>query len=156
MKKYSRKMTLTSFMVVLCTALFSFSANKGGDVAEIFINGKRVLQEFVHASKGVQNLELTGYSENDKMDIYYRHCGQVGTTRYITVKDDQGKALKVWKFPDAVKGQDAMSLTVKQIMSAKKNDGKLTLFYSSKEMPDGKVLANLIAKNNKSIATIKK
>ena len=156
MKTYNFKsIAAKSLLAVFCTALFSFSTGKGGDAFEIFLNGKRVLQQYVHVAKGVETLHIDKITSTDKMDIYYSHCGTVGKSRYITVKDEHNRALKVWKFEDASKGYDAMSLPVKDILAAGKGANNLSIFYSSKELPGGKELAVLDA-SSEAIAVAKK
>jgi len=144
MKSYSKRIFTWSLLVMLCATLFSFSAKRGGDSFEIVLNGKRVLQQFVYVSKGVQTIQLTPTSDNDKLDIYYNHCGQVGKNRYITIKDDKDQPLKVWKIADAVDKNGAMSFKLKDILSLRKNKtDKLNLFYSSSELPSGRTLATI-------------
>jgi len=87
MKSNSKLIAVKSLLILVCATLFSFSPKRGGDSFEIVLNGKRVLQQFVYASKGVQTIQLAPTSDNDKLDIYYSHCGQVGKDRYITIKN---------------------------------------------------------------------
>jgi len=151
--KPNRRLMVTSLLVIFCVGLFSFSNNRGGDSFEIWLNGKMMLQQFVHVSSAVQTLHLNVASANDKVDIYYRHCGQVGTDRYITIKDDNDRPLKVWKFADASGNNPAMSIKLKDISGLKKSkDSKLNIFYSSNELPKGKVLATLDVSNETSVA----
>src|SRR6476469_4146450 len=141
MKSYSKLITVKSLLILLCATLFSFS-KRGGDSFEIVLNGKRVLQQFVYASKGVQTIQLAQTSDNDKLDIYYNHCGQVGKNRYITIKNEKDQPLKVWKLADAADKNGAMSFKLKDILSLRKNKtDKLNLFYSSSELPAGRTLA---------------
>jgi len=144
MKSHSKLIVAKSLLIVVCAALFSFSSKKGGDSFEIMLNGKRVLQQFVYASKGVQTIQLTATSDNDKLDIYYNHCGQVGKNRYITIKNEKDQPIKVWKFADAVDKNGAMSFKLKDILSLRKNKtDKLNLFYNSSELPAGRTLATI-------------
>jgi hypothetical protein len=144
MKCYSKVVAVKSFLILVCATLFSFSSKRGGDSFEIVLNGKRVLQQFVYASKGVQTIQLTQTSENDKLDIYYSHCGQVGKNRYITIKDEKDQAIKVWKFEGAADKHGVMSFKLKDILSLRKNKtDKLNLFYSSSELPAGRTLATI-------------
>ena len=144
MKSHSKLIVAKSLLILICAALFSFSSKKGGDSFEIVLNGKRVLQQFVYASKGVQTIQLTATSDNDKLDIYYNHCGQVGKNRYITIKNEKDQPIKVWKFADAVDKNGAMSFKLKDILSLRKNKtDKLNLFYSSSELPAGRTLATI-------------
>ena len=144
MKSHSKLIVAKSLLVLVCAMLFSFSSKRGGDSFEIVLNGKRVLQQFVYASKGVQTIQLTQTSDNDKLDIYYSHCGQVGKNRYITIKNEKDQAIKVWKLADAADKNGAMSFKLKDILSLRKNKtDKLNLFYSSSELPAGRTLATI-------------
>lgn len=144
MKSYSKLIAAKSVLLLVCATLFSFSSRKGGDSFEIVLNGKKVLQQFVYASKGVQTIQLTQTSDNDKVDIYYSHCGQVGKNRYITIKNEKDQPIKVWKFTDAGDKNAAMSFKLKDILCLRKNKtDKLNLFYSSSELPAGRTLATI-------------
>jgi hypothetical protein len=144
MKSHSKIIFAKSLLIMVCASLFSFAPRRGGDSFEIVLNGKRVLQQFVYASKGVQTIQLTATSDNDKLDIYYNHCGQVGKNRYITVKNEKDQPIKVWKVADAVEKNGAMSFKLKDILSLRKNKtDKLNLFYSSSELPAGRTLATI-------------
>jgi hypothetical protein len=145
-------MMVKSLLVIVCIGLFSFSNNRGGDSFEIWLNGKMMLEQFVHVSSAVQTLHLNAASVNDKLDIYYRHCGQVGTNRYITIKDESGRPLKVWKFADSNGNNAAMSIKLKDISGLKKSkDTKLNVFYSSNELPKGRELATVDVSNETSV-----
>ena len=142
MKSHSKLVAAKSLLILLCLTLFSFSPQKGGDSFEILLNGKRVLQQFVYASKGLQTIQLTPVSDNDNLDIYYSHCGHIGTNRCITIKNEKDQPIKVWKLQDAVDKNGAMSFKLKDILSLRKNKtDKLNLFYSSSELPSGRTLA---------------
>ena len=144
MKCHSKLIAVKSLLILSCATLFSFSSKRGGDSFEIVLNGKRVLQQFVYASKGVQTIQLTQTSDNDKLDIYYSHCGQVGKDRYITIKNEKDQPIKAWKFADAVDKNGAMSFKLKDILSLRKNKtDKLNLSYSSSELPAGRTLATI-------------
>jgi hypothetical protein len=144
MKSHSKLIAAKSLLVLICATLFSFSPKRGGDSFEIVLNGKRVLQQFVYASKSVQTIQLTSTSDNDKLDIYYNHCGQVGKNRYITIKNEKDQPIKVWKFADAADKTGAMSFKLKDILSLRRNKtDKLTVFYSSSELPSGRTLATI-------------
>jgi hypothetical protein len=153
MKPNSKLIAVKSLLILFSAALFSFSVKKGGDSFEVWLNGKRVLQQYVHVAKGVQTLNLTQTSDNDKLDIYYSHCGQTGKNRYITIKDEKNRPLKVWKFNDATGNNVAMSFKLKDLLSLKKNKtDKLNLFYSSSQLPDGRLLATIDSGNETGIA----
>jgi hypothetical protein len=142
MKSNKRSLAVKTLFAFICIALFSFSSKTGGDSFEIWLNGKKVLQQFVYASKGIQTLHINEASPNDKMELYYSHCGQVGKSRYITIKDESNHPVKVWKFADATGSNTSMPVALKDILILKKNkDSRLSLFYSSQQLPEGRTLA---------------
>ena len=153
MKTNRKLIAIKSLLILFSAALFSFAVKKGGDSFEVWLNGKRVLEQYVHVAKGVQTLYLTPTSDNDRLDIYYRHCGQTGTGRYITIKDEKNRPLKVWKFNDATDNNVAMSFKLRDLLSLKKNKtDKLNLFYSSSQLPEGRLLAIIDSRNETGIA----
>jgi hypothetical protein len=153
MNTKSNLIAVKSLLILFCSVVFSFSPKTGGDSFEIWLNGKRILQQYVYIAKGVQTLELTSTSDNDKLDIYYSHCGQIGKSRYITIKDEKERSLKVWKFADTPGKNAAMSFKLKDILGLRKNKtDKLNLFYTSHELPDGRLLATIISENETGIA----
>jgi hypothetical protein len=153
MKPNSKLNAVRSLLILFSLTLFSFSAKKGGDSFEVWLNGKKVLQQYVHVAKDAQTLHLTQTSDNDRLDIYYSHCGQTGKSRYITIKDEKNRPLKVWKFSDASDNNIAMSFKLKDLLSLKKNKtDKLNLFYSSSQLPDGRLLAIIDSGNETGIA----
>jgi hypothetical protein len=153
MNSQIKSMAIRSLLVLFCAGLFSFTSNFGGDSFEVWLNGKRVLQQYVHLSKGIQTLQLANASENDRLDIYYSHCGQTGTDRYITIQDEKNRTLKVWKFTDATAKNVAMSFKLKDILALKKTKtDKLNLVYSSAELPKGRLLATIVPDDGTGIA----
>jgi hypothetical protein len=129
------------FFIASCVLLSSFSDKKGGDKFEIYVNGHLVLEQFVAAGKTTQTLVLGKNLSNEKIDVYYSHCGQTGTGRSITIRNAQNQVLKQWQFADAGT-RSPMSCQVKDILALQKNkDEKLNLYYSSKELPGGRLLA---------------
>jgi hypothetical protein len=144
MKSQSKLIAVKFLLLLVCGTMFSFSPKAGGDSFEIILNGKRVLQQFVYVSKGIQTIQLTPTSDNDKLDIYYNHCGQVGKNRYIIIKNEKDQPVKVWKFSDTVDKDGAMSIRLKDVLNLRKNKtDKLNLFYTSSELPGGRTLATI-------------
>ncbi|HYF30204.1 MAG TPA: hypothetical protein VD993_03695 [Chitinophagaceae bacterium] len=147
--KGAQWLVLLTLFAVLC----SFSGNWGGDSYKVFVNNKLVMEEYVHGQKGVKALQLNPRGVNDEISVYYSHCGSWGKARNITLKDGKNKILKEWKFDDATGtgAKAAMVCSAKDILDAKKNGGydRLNLYYSSKELPQGKLLVYIItAKDN--------
>ena len=147
------KIAAKSLLVLICISLFSFTSKFGGDSFEVWLNGKRILQQYVHVSKGVQTLHLASASPSDRLDIYYSHCGQTGTNRLITAKDEKDRPLKVWKFTDATGKSAAMSFKLTDLLSLKKHKtDKLNLVYSSSQLRDGRMIATIDSENDTGIA----
>jgi hypothetical protein len=137
-------------LLVICAGLFSFSSNMGGDHFEIFLNKKLVFREFVHMAKGVKSFELDQSNPDATLDVYYGHCGQTGKSRSIIIKDAQEHVLKQFNFSDANK---YMTCKVKDLtkLQKKNSSNKIHLYYSSKELPKGKLLAAISLTNGNTV-----
>lgn len=131
--------------LVMTAALFSFSNIKGGDYIEIYAGGKQLLQQFLHGDKSVKTLQLGQVAANDKIEVYYSHCGTTGKSRVLTIKDNNDNLLKEFRFADVKAEKDPMTFRLKDVQ--KKGINSLKLFYTSKEIPNGKLLAVLSVKN---------
>ena len=150
----SKKLTL----VAIAATLFSFT-NFGGEGYEIFLNNKVVIQQFGKSIDAVNSLRLNQSTANGQLTVKYYHCGQVGRNRIITIKDAQDKVLKEWRFSDAagsIVSPVAMNCNVKDIVNLKKgNEITLKLYYSSNQLPSGRLLTNIVVENNNSVASNK-
>ena len=135
--------------VLLGLTFFSFSSKPGGEDFEIFLNNKVVIQRFGSDVNSVNNLRLNPAAVNDKLTIKYHHCGRVGKNRIVTIKDGQNNVLKTFRYADAATPVAAMTLPVKDIPGIEKGNGTLKLYYSSTELPNGRMLATIILGNNK-------
>lgn len=129
--------------VALSAILFSFSG-MGGESYTIHMGDKLLLQQHVTVKAAVPGFTLQKHDADKELYIYYNHCGQIGKSRSIAIKDEQNKVLKEWKYTDAVSEHNPMTCKVKEILSLQRNAGnKVQLVYSSKEIPGGKVLASV-------------
>lgn len=145
-----------TFAVVTITAtLLSFSPNfpqgspSGGEGFEISLNGKVVLQRFGKNMDDVKTLELSQASPNDKLTIKYHHCGKVGKNRTVSIKDAQDNLIKTWRFKDVETAVGGMSCSVQDIISLKKGSNNVfKLYYSSSELPGGRLLTSVIFDKN--------
>jgi hypothetical protein len=146
MQKLKRMYRLPA-LAALLIGLFSFTGNFGGDVFKIYIGGKMVLEQYVAAKENTKSVYLSKSNLNETLDIYYSHCGHVGTNRHIAVKDRQGRVVKTWNFPDAAGANVAMSCRVRDIVG-QQNSNTIALYYSSKELPEGKLLATVLVKGD--------
>ena len=154
MKQISVSLTATKCIlwVALCATLFSFS-DMGGDSYSIYLNKKAVVQEYVTRQASVPQVSLDQISANDEFQIYYSHCGQIGKSRSITIRDEQHTLLKEWRFADA-SGDDHSAMTVKtaEILALhQKGNKKIKLVYSSNELPEGRLLAYVLFKDTNAV-----
>jgi hypothetical protein len=156
MEQTKRKYRIVKPMVLvaICSILFSFSARMGGDSFEIYLNNRLVFQQFVTRQEGVKYLQLDRSLYNGQVIVYYSHCGQTGKGRSITIRDRMGRSLKEWHFSDSDGVNNAMSCKVKDILGLQNSNknAALSLFYSSRELPNGRQLASIIFADNKQTA----
>lgn len=131
-------------LAIASITFFSFCSNPGGEGFEISLNNKVVLQQFGSNMDDVKSLRVNGNAANGQLTIKYHHCGRVGKNRTVTIKDSQNKLVKEWKFADVKDAYAPMNCTIKDIIALKKqNGGALKLYYSSSELPNGRLLAFL-------------
>ena len=134
----------TLALVAICTTLLSFSLKPGGEGFEIYLNNKVLLQRYGNDMNVVQSLQLNQAAPNDQLIIRYHHCGKIGKNRVITIKDAQDNSLKEFRYADALTPVAAMVINTKEIMNLKKSNRKIfKLYYSSTELPNGRMLATL-------------
>ncbi len=150
MKQLIKKNPLTKFFAFALLSLFTFQAKAGGDSYQIYLNNKLILKQYVTQPLNIKSLELDKANANDRLVIFYSHCGQIGKERSIIIKDDNEKILKEWKFAD-VTGRDAgMVIPVKELLQIKSNNNKrhLSLYYYAQQLPQGRKLYSVNAGNH--------
>ncbi|HUR12535.1 MAG TPA: hypothetical protein VM012_14265 [Flavitalea sp.] len=135
----------SGLFLIFSAVLFSFSLSRGGDVFKIFLNDKMVVEQFVSEKTSVKMLTLDQSNLNDRISIYYSHCGQIGKKRAIVIRDAQDQVLKEWRFTDSKGEHQPMVMAVKDILQLQKNHSKLKVYYSSVELPGGKLLATVVS-----------
>jgi len=138
----------TMALLAICTAFVAFSPKPGGEGFEIYLNNKVILQQYGSDINTAKSLQLPQASADDKLVIKYHHCGRVGKNRIVTIRDGQNKILKEFRFADSPAPVSAMSIKVKDITSLKKGTGNLKLYYTSTELPNGRMLASLTTQNS--------
>ena len=134
----------TFALVAVAAILLSFSSNFGGEGFQISLNGKVLLEQYGKDMDAVKNLELSKASPNDTITIRYYHCGRIGKSRVVTVKDINDKTVKEWRYRDPNAPVSDMSCSVQDFLSLKKKNNVLKLYYSSSELPNGRQLATVI------------
>lgn len=149
-----KRITVASlFLVTLSAPLFSSAPKFGGEGFEVYINNKLVLQRFGNQIDVVKTISLGQYSPGDQITIKYYHCGRVGKSRTLVVKDENNKVLKQWKYNDVAEPVAGMNCTMKDIISLENTSSVLNLYYSSSELPGGRLLASFTIANSNARKT---
>lgn len=137
MKKY----VAYCLVLALCAGFFSFSGNRGGDHFEIYLNGKKVHQQFVHINPAAKTLHLNARSGSDQIGVVYSHCGQPGTNRVITFRNEKNEVVKKLAFGNGNDHRSVMRFSRRDVATS--GSAKLALSYSAKELPEGRLLATV-------------
>jgi hypothetical protein len=143
MKKTFLKPVATTFLFTIAFVLFSsFAKPSGGECFEIYLDGKMIVQRCGKAMDEVQTISLPAGTSTGDLTVKYSHCGQTGKSRVLTLKSSDGKVVKEWKYANEKGYAAPMKCGVKEIMSVKiSGSNSLKLFYTSTELPEGKLLA---------------
>ena len=127
----------------LSALLFSFYGI-GGEGYTIRIGERLLIEQHVTLKSDVPGFSLDQRDAGENLSVFYSHCGQVGKSRSLTITNGQNKVLKEWKYVDAVSDRNPMVCKVKDILALQGQAGNsVKLVYTSNEIPNGKVLANV-------------
>lgn len=130
--------------IAVSVILLSFSPKFGGDSFTISIDGKQVIQHYVVRQAPTPVLTLSPAPSTEEVSVYYSHCGQIGKGRSVSIKNDQQKIIKEWRFADAVNEHTAMTIKASEIKALFKNGAEtLNMHYASRELPEGRLLASV-------------
>jgi len=145
---------LFSFSVKTAEKLFPYKSDLGGEGFEVYLNNKLVIQQFGEKIDNVKSLQLDQSASNGQIAIRYYHCGQPGKNRVVTIKDEQNVVLKEWKFGDTKDVSAKICCNVKDILALPKIKAgrKVNLYYTSAQLPNGRLLATLTAVNKNNAA----
>ena len=125
--------------VALCFMLASFSFMRGGDSYSILLNNKEVAKYYVFSKDPLPSLSLEA-NASSQLSVYYSECGKIGTSRKLSLRDEQNKILKEWKFTDVLNVNTPMTVKASEFGVTA---NQLSLYYTSAVVPDGRKLADL-------------
>ena len=125
-------------LTVICLQSFF---HKGGDYYKVLLNGKMMAEQYLTKPVSLKTMSLNTANRNDQLTVYYSHCGQSGKSRTITLKNEEGKILKEWKFADSKSLE--MALPVREVLQASAKVNAASVYYASREIPSGRQLINL-------------
>jgi hypothetical protein len=143
----TRKTSFLAITLIGIASLLSFSPKPGGEGFEIYLNNKLLVQRFGHDMNTVQTISLSDISTTDQLRVRYHHCGKAGKDRQITIRTADNKILKQWKYKDGDVAS-SMMCPLSDIISLKKSNATLKLYYSSSELPAGRQLAAISTTSN--------
>lgn len=158
MKKINYQPTIMfASLILLSAGLFSFSFKTaetifGGEGFEVYLNNKLILQQFGKEINTAKVIKFDQSAGDGELAIKYYHCGRPGKNRTVSIRDDQDVVLKQWKFGDTKDASSKLCCNMKDIFALPKlKAGKnVNLYYSSTELPKGRLLAvlNIVNKND--------
>lgn len=140
-----------SCFVLITFFLQSFSSPSGGDYYKVFLNNRLITEQHLAKPVAMKTLSLTASNSDDRLTIFYSHCGEVGKERTVSLRNSSGTVLKEWKFINSKTME--MQLQVKEVLNVSAKKGSLVLYYASKEIPSGKQLL-AIDLSNKTVAKL--
>jgi hypothetical protein len=146
MKLFSKQNQVLALfsLVFFCAAA---TAKAGLDSYEIYLNEKLILKQYVNEPLKLASLQLSQANINDRIVINYSQCNmpdKIGRGRSISVKDANGKTVKVWKFANASGKKVGMVIPVKELLALNNLvSGKdLAFYYAADGLTQGQMLAH--------------
>ncbi len=137
-------------IALLCVvASTAFAPLPGGDVFQIYLNGQQVHQQFLHASKGNPTFQLPALDNNDRLAVFYSHCGKTGSGRTLVFRNEKNETVKTLRFRDADGNTSRMEFGRKDLPAESRS---LQLYYASKELPNGHLIATIGTSPQKTTA----
>ncbi len=144
------------FLVAASSCIYSFvKPAAGGEGFQIYIDNKLVLQQFNQEMKELKNIQLTAAQSKSELKVKYYHCGMAGNSRILELKNNEQKTIKRWEFENGEGKNFAVTVKVKEILDSqeKLGNGTIYLYYSSKEAPQGRLLAGIVHANKNSVTS---
>ncbi len=145
MQHSNLKHALVKAFTFAALSLFTFNAKAGGDTYEIYLNNKLLLKQYLTQPLNISSLQLDKENSDDRLVIFYSHCGQTGKGRSVVIKDEKGEIIKEWTFANSTGSNKSMIIPVRELLQLAKNNSssRLHLYYAAKELPKGLMLTSL-------------
>lgn len=132
---FKKTATLLSF----CILAIATQALAGRDHLKVYLNNQLIHEQYVGEPVKLSLLKLDRSNINDRLTFHYSHCGQIGTGRKLSIRDDNGGIIREWKFADASGKQSGMVIAVKELLQLRQDN--LRFFYTATELPKGQLMA---------------
>ncbi|RYY18123.1 MAG: hypothetical protein EOO04_24575 [Chitinophagaceae bacterium] len=149
MKRVLKLSHIRKSFFVTVVALFALgsAAFAGIDSYEVYLDNKLLIRQSMDKPLDLKTLAISDANRSQKLIVKYVQCNapdQTGKNRSISVRDENGKIIKEWKFKDATGKGSVMEIPVNEVLALQKNSqGKLALFYSADGMEKTQKLAAL-------------
>ena len=132
--------------VALCSILFAFSSLTGAHNVQVYLDNKLVVDHYVDSDTKTPKVLVDPAVKYAQLIVKYNECGRTVTGRVITIKAEDNKVLKEWRFEGSSSGfENPMQISVKEIASLKqKGTNSVNLFYSSNDFREGQQIASLV------------
>lgn len=150
----NKKPILFLLVAALFASLTSFAPPFGGEGYRISVNGKIVLQAFGEEMNKSHTLNLDQYPTGSELVVRYFHCGKIGRSRVITIKNDNNNVVRTWKYKDVEDLNADMNCGVNELISLQKGSGNIHLYYVSSELKQERLLVTI--QSNATAKAIKK
>lgn len=137
--------------IIIIGMLFSFMSNLGGEQYSIYLNNDLLTQQVIAHQDKVPAVRL-GKATQGNISIHYDHCGQIGTSRTLSLRIGENNVIKTWNFDDALSVKSRMTVDVNEITRLLQKQSPATLIYSSKELSTDRVLATFVLDNETTVA----
>jgi hypothetical protein len=132
--------------VALCSILFASSSLTGAHNVQVYLDDKLVVDHYVDSKTKTPKILVDPAENYGQLTVKYNECGRTVTGRVITLKTEENKVLKEWRFEGSSSGfENPMQIPVKEITSLKqKGTNSVNLFYSSNDFREGQQIASLV------------
>ena len=132
--------------VALCSILFAFSGLTGAHNVQVYLDYKLVIDHYVDSKTITPKIFVDPAEKYGQLVVKYNECGRTVTGRVITIKTEDNKVLKEWRFEGSSSGfENPMQIAIKEITSLKqKGSNSVNLFYSSDDFREGQQIASLV------------
>jgi hypothetical protein len=153
MKKFSRiqgTLYLTGFLFASVIALSFSKPDTGGEGFQVLLNDELVFQHFGPAGKHISFIDLQKANATDNISVKYYHCGTIAKNSVLTIRNDKKDILKKWLFSMADSKITQANCAAGEIFKLDKEKTGLNLYFSSADVPEGRLLAGI------KIPTVKK
>jgi hypothetical protein len=146
MKNINQHSWTTLVVLAALVALSSFALKPGAHSFQVYIDSKMVADQYVLHDMVVPVVTIDPAERHNEIIVKYSECGRTVSGRTITIKNEQDKILKAWRFDGATSGfKDAMTIKVNEVTALKPAAGSsLKLVYTSNDFKEGQQIASLV------------